>query len=135
MFYFYFTEECSHRTLLTINICYQQSMHPCWICMDSNTSGYSQHGHVVSLVCFILDTQHEGKENIIIQSNTTKRMSNTDPTHVLAKGKQFLYLIRHQPCYSPLCTIKQKNTYKIWALLHTTVVKTNPTSWQWGLII
>jgi hypothetical protein len=27
-----------------------------------------------------LDTQHEGKENIIIQSNTTKRMSNTDPT-------------------------------------------------------
>ena len=30
---------------------------------------------------------------------STKKMSNNDPHQVLTKGKQFLFLIRHSPCY------------------------------------
>ena len=60
------------------------------------------------------------KTNKTQKHNTTqkiKKISNTDPTktrgwtQVLAKDKQFLSLIRHQPCYlywTPLCTNKHK---------------------------
>ena len=53
-------------------------------------------------------SQH-GTQNIKPHNRTTQKtikISNTDPsknqgwTHMLKKGKQFLFLIRHPPCYS-----------------------------------
>jgi hypothetical protein len=61
-------------------------------------------------------SQH-GTQNIKPHNRTTQKtikMSNTDPsknqswTHMLKKGKQFLLLIRHPPCYSYIQSISVK---------------------------
>ena len=63
--------------------------------------------------CNIGYTRHMTKTNKTKNTTQkTKKMSNTDTTknqdrhHVLAKGKQFLPLIRHTPCYSYKTTVR-----------------------------
>ena len=52
------------------------------------------------------NTELRTQRHIIGQDKKTKKISNTEPnknpgwTQVLAKGKQFLLLKRHPPCYS-----------------------------------
>jgi hypothetical protein len=65
-----------------------------------------------------------------------KKMSNTDPTknQILAKGKQFLPLIRHPPCYSYIQDVfdtiyaNTNNMNKTWTHLQTTGGKDEPNN-------
>ena len=55
----------------------------------------------------------ERKQTKAKKHNITQKTKNTDTTKKLAKGKQFLLLIRHLPCLEFLFTFSSTNMYMV----------------------